>query len=237
MSRPRCAGRCGWAASREVRRPVRGRLRPRSDLPGCGGLRSPPHRDALDRADGHRRSHPRDPLRHRDRHPLRDSRGQRLRQQLHGPEPVPLLAPSFLAAAILKSFVAIGYNDFLSDPVIPIWVSIVVGIVVALIVQAVVGGDRRRRLLSFGISFVITVGLLTYMSLTGWFTTPTIGPVGIVILSGGIAVGVTALSRDCSSAAPCSRRASSRSSASSRTSRSRVFSTSRRRPRSSCSRS
>ncbi len=101
--------------------------------------------------------------------------------------------PSFLAAAILKSFVAIGYNDFLSDPVIPIWVSIVVGIVVALIVQAVVGGDRRRRLLSFGISFVITVGLLTYMSLTGWFTTPTIGPVGIVILSGGIAVGVTAL--------------------------------------------
>jgi peptide/nickel transport system permease protein len=101
--------------------------------------------------------------------------------------------PAFLAAAILKSFVAIGYNDFLQDPVIPIWVSVIVGILVALILQAVVGGDARRRMITFGIGFVITAGLLMFMSVTGWFTTPTIGPVGIVILSGGIATGVTAL--------------------------------------------
>lgn len=101
--------------------------------------------------------------------------------------------PSFLAAAILKSFVAIGYNDFLQDPVIPIWIAVIIGIVVALIVQAVVGGDARRRLIAFGASFVFTAGLLLFMSATGWFTTPTIGPVGIVLLSGGIAAAVTAL--------------------------------------------
>lgn len=101
--------------------------------------------------------------------------------------------PAFLAAAILKSFVAIGYNDFLQDPVIPIWISLIVGAVVALIVQAVIGGDARRRLISGGTSFVITAGLLIFMSATDWFSQPTIGPVGIVILSFGIAFGVTAL--------------------------------------------
>jgi peptide/nickel transport system permease protein len=50
---------------------------------------------------------------------------------VHRPQPVPLLPPSFLAAALLKNFVAIGFNDFLQDPVIPIVVAVIVGIVVA----------------------------------------------------------------------------------------------------------
>ena len=101
--------------------------------------------------------------------------------------------PSFLAAALLKNFIAIGFNDFLQDPVIPIVVAIIVGIVVALIVQAVVGGDGRRRLITGGTSFVITTGLLLYMSFTGWFLTPGFGPIGVILLSAGAAFGVTAL--------------------------------------------
>ncbi len=101
--------------------------------------------------------------------------------------------PSFLAAALLKNFVAIGFNDFLQDPVIPIVVAVIVGIVVALIVQAVVGGDTRRRLTSGGTSFVLTTGLLIYMSVTGWFLTPGFGPVGVIVLSAGAALGVTVL--------------------------------------------
>lgn len=101
--------------------------------------------------------------------------------------------PSFLAAAMLKSFVAIGYNNFLQDPVIPIWVSLLIGVVMGVIVQAVVGGDARRRLIAFGINFVVTSGLLIYMSATGWFLTPNIGPFGIIVITAAMAVGLTAL--------------------------------------------
>ena len=101
--------------------------------------------------------------------------------------------PSFLAAALLKNFVAIGFNDFLQDPVIPIVVAVIIGVVVALIVQAVVGGDARRRVTTGGTSFVITAGLLVYMSVTGWFLTPGFGPIGIIVLSAGAALGVTVL--------------------------------------------
>lgn len=101
--------------------------------------------------------------------------------------------PSFLAAAMLKSFVAIGYNNFLEDPQIPIWVSLIIGVVMGVIVQAVVGGDARRRLLAFGINFVLTSGLLIYMSATGWFLTPQIGPVGVPVITAAMAVGLTAM--------------------------------------------
>lgn len=101
--------------------------------------------------------------------------------------------PSFLAAAMLKSFVAIGYNNFLQDPRIPIWVSLLLGAVLGLIVQAVVGGDARRRLTAFGINFVIGAGLLIYMDATGWFLTPALGPVGVPVLTIALAVGLTAL--------------------------------------------
>lgn len=101
--------------------------------------------------------------------------------------------PSFLAATLLKTYVAIGFNNFLADPTVPIIVALIVGVVVAVIVQAVIGGDRRRRLISFGVSLLITAGMLLWMSITGWFLTPGIGPVGIIVLSAGIALGITAL--------------------------------------------
>lgn len=101
--------------------------------------------------------------------------------------------PSFLAAAMLKTFVAIGFNNFLQDPVIPIVVALIVGVVVAVIVQSVIGGDRRKRLITLAVSFAITAGMLLWMSVTGWFLTPGIGAVGVIVFSAGIAVGATAL--------------------------------------------
>ncbi len=101
--------------------------------------------------------------------------------------------PSFLIAVLLKEFIAIGFNNFLVSPTIPMGIVIAIGIVLGLVVQSVVGGDMRRRLVVGGVTTVLSVTVLYAISLTGWLLKPGLGPVFILLLSVGIAVGATAL--------------------------------------------
>ena len=57
--------------------------------------------------------------------------------------------PAFLVAVLLKEFVAIGFNNFLAHPTIQWWVAVLIGVVSGLIWQSLVGGDMRRRAMTF----------------------------------------------------------------------------------------
>ncbi len=89
--------------------------------------------------------------------------------------------PVFWVAVLLKEYLAIGFNDFLIDPVItPPWL-IGLGLIFGLVVAGMLGGNRRRFLFSFFVTAVGTAILLQFMSQTGWFANPGIGIVGVGI--------------------------------------------------------
>ena len=101
--------------------------------------------------------------------------------------------PSFLIAVLLKSFIALGYNNFLADPTLSPLALVVWGVVVGLIVQLIVGGAFRKRALTFVIAGVVTVAILWYMSLTKWFTQPSLGPVVVIVFCAAIGFAFVAL--------------------------------------------
>jgi peptide/nickel transport system permease protein len=101
--------------------------------------------------------------------------------------------PAFLVAVLLKEFIAIGFNNFLAHPTIPWWVAVLIGVVAGFIWQSLIGGDGRRRLLTFAISGVATAGVLILMSATNWFLAPGLGPVVMIILVAATVAGTTAL--------------------------------------------
>lgn len=101
--------------------------------------------------------------------------------------------PAFLVAVLLKEFIAIGFNNFLADPIVPWWVAAVVGLVAGVIWQSLIGGDLRRRATTFAVSGVATAGVLLLMSATNWFLFPGLGPVAMILLIATAVVGATAL--------------------------------------------
>jgi len=101
--------------------------------------------------------------------------------------------PSFLMAVLLKAFIALGFNNFLSDPVIGPIALIIIGLLVGAVWQLLIGGPWRRRLVIFLVSGLATVLVLWYMSATDWFLKPSLGPIVVILLVGGIAYGATAI--------------------------------------------
>ncbi|WIB78390.1 ABC transporter permease [Curtobacterium sp. MCPF17_002] len=101
--------------------------------------------------------------------------------------------PSFLMAVLLKSFIALDYNNFLVDPKIPPVTLVLIAVIVGLAIQLVVGGVLKRRLMVGAISAVVTAGMLLLMQATGWFTDPSLGPVFVILFSAGIGLAMVAL--------------------------------------------
>jgi peptide/nickel transport system permease protein len=101
--------------------------------------------------------------------------------------------PSFWIAVLLKQFMAIKLNSWLQSPSIPLWLIVVAALIWGLLAVAVVGGDRNRRLMGFGIAFVLVVVILGYLQITDWFAAPGIGPVLMILMSALTAVVATAL--------------------------------------------
>ena len=101
--------------------------------------------------------------------------------------------PAFLVAVLLKEFIAIGFNDFLRDPVIGGIALVVIGVIIGGIWQSLLGGDRRRRLVVFLVSGLATSGILLLMSATGWFENPGLGAIPVILLVAAIAAGAATL--------------------------------------------
>ncbi len=102
--------------------------------------------------------------------------------------------PVFWVAVLAKVFLAIDVNNFLADPDIPTAVVFIGALVVGLLVSAALGGSRSARLRNFGIAGGITLLVLAYIDLTGWFEDPSIGIVAVAVSSVGWAFLVTILS-------------------------------------------
>lgn len=102
--------------------------------------------------------------------------------------------PIFWVAVLLKQFAAIQFNDFLQEPVIALDWMIGLSALGALALAAIIGGDKKRLLVSFAIVFGLNFAALSYISATGWLLTPSLGPVLITLMALAIAFGITQLS-------------------------------------------
>jgi peptide/nickel transport system permease protein len=102
--------------------------------------------------------------------------------------------PIFWFAVLLKQYLAIGFNNFLSNPeVTPPWL-IGLALLSAVFWSGIIGGNRLRVAIVFASSFIVTAGTIWAMSATQWFLYPGLGPILILLFGLGIAVGVTQLS-------------------------------------------
>jgi peptide/nickel transport system permease protein len=101
--------------------------------------------------------------------------------------------PSFWVAVLLKQWAAIGFNDFLKDPVIGWSVIAGIALVAGLFWSLAVGGRPARRWQVFGIAFAATFAMFAYLQLSGWWERPQIGPILLLILAGGSAVAIAAV--------------------------------------------
>jgi peptide/nickel transport system permease protein len=101
--------------------------------------------------------------------------------------------PSFFVAVLLKQWGAIGFNDFLRDPVIPIPALLAIGAVAGIIVGSALSGRWRRRLAIGGIFGAVTAAIFGLLSVSGWFLDPRLGPVVVLALALGSAYFVTFL--------------------------------------------
>jgi peptide/nickel transport system permease protein len=102
--------------------------------------------------------------------------------------------PIFWVAVLLKLYLAINFNDFLQNPVVPPEASIGFGLVSGFIIAGIVGGSRKFYISMFlGIS-VLVAGLLELANLTNWFLQPGLGIVGVGVFAFGIALMVVQLS-------------------------------------------
>ncbi len=101
--------------------------------------------------------------------------------------------PIFWLAVLLKQYLAIGFNNFLQNPVIsPIAITLI-AIGAGVVWLGIIGGNLRRRLTVFVIAAVVTGAVLAFFSLTKWFLHPGLGIVVVIILGAGAAVLVTIL--------------------------------------------
>jgi peptide/nickel transport system permease protein len=101
--------------------------------------------------------------------------------------------PLFWVAVLLKQFVAIRFNNWLSDPRIGVTAIVVLAALSALTWQAILGGNRRRRLIVAGVAFVVTAAILYSISASLWFAHPALGIGAVTLLSLGSALAVTQL--------------------------------------------
>ena len=95
---------------------------------------------------------------------------------------------------LLKEYLAIQFNNFLGDPTIPLTWLIALSVVSGIFWSAIISGTRTRVLQIFAGVFVVNFAFLAFLSATKWFSNPSLGILGVALLSVGVAFGVTQLS-------------------------------------------
>lgn len=103
--------------------------------------------------------------------------------------------PIFWVAVLLKEFGAIRFNQFLDDPVLSPLTTILISLGLGLVIAGIVGGGLKTRARVFGITLLLSLTVLTLSSLTQWLKSPSLGIVGVVLLTAGLAFLITILNR------------------------------------------
>jgi peptide/nickel transport system permease protein len=91
--------------------------------------------------------------------------------------------PIFWVAVLLKEFGAIQFNRFLEDPVIPLTAMTVIALLVAIAVTGIIGGGLRARIQSFVGAIGLSVLVMIFLNATQWLKYPSLGIVGVVLLT------------------------------------------------------
>jgi peptide/nickel transport system permease protein len=99
--------------------------------------------------------------------------------------------PIFWVAVLLKEYMAIQFNDFLAKPTIDVVSNIFISALLAVIITGFVSGNRKRVLLTWGVTFASFFVLFAAASATAWFRTPSLGIFGIALLGAACSVGFT----------------------------------------------
>lgn len=102
--------------------------------------------------------------------------------------------PIFWVAVLLKEFMAIQFNNFLSEPNIPLTWMILFSVFTGVFWSSLLGGERKRFWTVFAGAFGTNFVVLWAIDLTNWYLDPGLGIFLIGLLSVGIAFGVTAIS-------------------------------------------
>ncbi len=102
--------------------------------------------------------------------------------------------PIFWVAVLLKEFMAIQFNNFLSEPNIPLKWMFIFSAFVGVFWGSIFGGERKRFWSVFAGAFATNFLILWAIDLTDWYLNPGLGPILITLLSIGAAVGITSLS-------------------------------------------
>lgn len=83
--------------------------------------------------------------------------------------------PSFWIAVLLKEFLAIGFNDFLRNPVVTLPTTLLISLIAGIFWYSASFGKQKTRYLMGLLGFVVTAGAIIFVSATTWFLTPFLG--------------------------------------------------------------
>lgn len=83
--------------------------------------------------------------------------------------------PSFVFAVLLKEFGAIRFNNWLAEPAFNTLFIVIASAFFALFCQAIVAGDRRKRLITATLSFLGAVAIFFVVDTTDWIRNPIAG--------------------------------------------------------------
>lgn len=101
--------------------------------------------------------------------------------------------PVFWAATLLKEYAAIQYNNWMAVGQYAPWTIVIIAIVAAFVLQAILGGTRKRRLLTAATVFAFVTVLLFVFNALDWWRNPMFGIGGVLLVSAAAGVLVTAL--------------------------------------------
>lgn len=91
--------------------------------------------------------------------------------------------PIFWVAVLLKEFGAIQFNRFLEEPIIPPTAMTVIALIVAIAVTGIIGGGLRARIQSFVGAIGLSVVVMLFLNATQWLKYPSLGIVGVVLVT------------------------------------------------------
>lgn len=102
--------------------------------------------------------------------------------------------PVFWVAVLLKEYIAIAFNNFLSAPNMSLTWILLFSSAIGIFWAGIISGNRRKTMVVFGTALVATALLLYFLNSTDWFLAPRLGILAIIPISIGIAFGITQLS-------------------------------------------
>lgn len=101
--------------------------------------------------------------------------------------------PVFWVAVLLKEYGAIRFNNFLADPYISNTAIVGIAVVAGVLWAVALGRTWRGRATAFAGAAAVTAVVLYALSVTRWFSTPSLGVIVIAALGAAIAYGSTVL--------------------------------------------